>query len=162
RCPRASRWTRWAAWSARRSASRTASAGSGSSAPVAAAAARARARSGLAAPASSARAVAARAAATDAAARGGRRRTVARRGPGVRMAKATVAGSIDKDLIRRVVRSHVGEVRKCYEDGLSRDPNLKGRVAIQFTIGKSGKVTVSVVAESTLTDDAVGECIARA
>ncbi len=81
--------------------------------------------------------------------------------PRVRMAKATVAGSIDKDLIRRVVRSHVGEVRKCYEDGLSRDPNLKGRVSIQFTIGKSGKVTVSVVAESSLSDDAVGECIAK-
>jgi Ca-activated chloride channel family protein len=88
--------------------------------------------------------------------------TVNGRVPRVRMAKATVAGSIDKDLVRRVVRSHVGEVRKCYEDGLGRDPNLKGRVVITFTIGKSGKVTASVVAESSVPDDAVGECIAKA
>ena len=69
--------------------------------------------------------------------------------------------SIDKDLIRRVVRSHVAEVRECYEDGLTRDPTLKGRVVISFTIGKRGRVTSSRLRSSDLADAAVGECIAN-
>jgi Ca-activated chloride channel family protein len=82
--------------------------------------------------------------------------------PRVRMAKAVVTGSIDKDIIRRIVRAHVGEVRKCYDDGLKRDPNLKGRVLIAFTIGKSGKVVAATVESTTVADAAVGECIAKA
>ena len=82
--------------------------------------------------------------------------------PTVREAKAEVVGGLDKDLIRRVVRAHVNEVRHCYNQGLVKDPNLKGRVAVQFTIGATGKVSSSVVAESDLKDGAVSSCIAQA
>ena len=82
--------------------------------------------------------------------------------PTVREAKAEVVGGLDKDLIRRVVRAHVNEVRHCYNLGLARDPNLKGRVAVQFTIGATGKVSSAVVAESDLKDSSVGACISQA
>lgn len=75
---------------------------------------------------------------------------------------ADAASSIDKDLIRRVVRAHLDEVRACYADGLTRDPTLAGRVVIRFTIASSGKVTESQVSESDLGDAAVGQCIADA
>jgi hypothetical protein len=81
--------------------------------------------------------------------------------PTVRQAKAEVQGALDKDIIRRIVRAHINEVRYCYNQALARDPNAKGRVAVQFTIGGTGKVPSAVVQESTLKDAAVGNCIAQ-
>lgn len=69
---------------------------------------------------------------------------------------------VDKDIIRRVVRAHINEVRHCYNQGLARRPNLRGRVAVQFTIGPRGTVPLSVVAESSVKDANVGRCIAKA
>ncbi|MCX4246880.1 AgmX/PglI C-terminal domain-containing protein [Paraliomyxa miuraensis] len=89
---------------------------------------------------------------------GGRGRQV----PRVRMAKATVQGTLDRDIIRRIVRAHINEVRYCYNQGLERDPNLHGRVTVQFAIDPQGKVPSSAVAESTLPDASVSTCIARA
>ncbi|MGB1017018.1 MAG: AgmX/PglI C-terminal domain-containing protein, partial [Nannocystaceae bacterium] len=63
-----------------------------------------------------------------------------KRVPRVRQAKAQVTGALDKDIIRRIVRAHINEVRSCYNTELAKDPNLKGRASIQFTIGSSGKV----------------------
>jgi Ca-activated chloride channel family protein len=82
--------------------------------------------------------------------------------PTVRQAKAEIQGSLDKDLIRRIVRAHISEVRACYNKGLARDPNLKGRVSIQFMIDGGGKVLSAKVREDTLTDKTVGTCIAAA
>ena len=82
--------------------------------------------------------------------------------PTVRQAKATVTGNLDKDIVRRIVRAHINEVRYCYNQGLARDPSLGGRVAIQFTINSEGKVPAAVVRETTLKDAAVGNCIAQA
>jgi TonB family protein len=82
--------------------------------------------------------------------------------PRVRSAKAEVHGAIDKDIIRRIVRAHINEVSACYNQGLVRDPNLRGRVSIQFTIGPSGSVPVAVVQESTMKDGNVGQCVAKA
>jgi hypothetical protein len=82
--------------------------------------------------------------------------------PRVRQAKAEVKGALDKDIIRRIVRAHINEVRYCYNQGLVRDPNLKGRVSVQFTIGPTGNVPVAVVQETSLKDGSVGQCIAKA
>lgn len=82
--------------------------------------------------------------------------------PQARIAKETFSGNIDKEVIRRVVRAHINEVRGCYDQGLARKPNLTGRVAIQFTIGPGGNVPASAVAESSLDDGATEQCIARA
>jgi len=71
-------------------------------------------------------------------------------------------GSLDKDIIRRVVRAHINEIRYCYNQGLGRDASMKGRVAIQFTIGPDGTVPVAEVATSEIKDVEVGRCIAAA
>ena len=85
-----------------------------------------------------------------------------KRVPAPRLGIAQVQGGLDKDLIRRVVRAHINEVRYCYQQGLNKDPNLKGRVAVQFQIGATGKVPTSVVSESDIKDTAVSHCIASA
>jgi len=79
----------------------------------------------------------------------------------VRQAKADVWGALDKEVIRRVVRAHINEVRHCYNQGLAVDPNLKGRVVIEFLIGPVGVVTFVHVKEN-LVDATVGECVAQA
>lgn len=81
--------------------------------------------------------------------------------PRVRAASATVQGAIDKDIIRRVVRAHINEVSHCYNQGLVRDPNLEGRVAVQFTIGPTGSVGMAVVESSSVRDASVSQCIAK-
>jgi TonB family protein len=73
-----------------------------------------------------------------------------------------VSPGIDKEVIRRVVRAHINEVRHCYNQGLVRDPNLMGRVAVQFTIGATGRVPVAVIHESSVKDRNVARCIAKA
>lgn len=82
--------------------------------------------------------------------------------PTVRQATANVQGALDPDIIRRIVRAHINEVRHCYNTGLAKDPNLKGRVSIQFTIGSTGKVPVAVVQSTSVKDASVGNCIASA
>ncbi len=84
------------------------------------------------------------------------------RKPVVRTTTGEFKGVLDKELIRRVVRAHINEVRGCYDQGLARDPNLRGRVEVQFAIGPTGAVSTSVVGESSLPDSAVAQCIAKA
>jgi len=53
----------------------------------------------------------------------------------------TATGDLDKDVIRRVIRSRMGLVRACYERELVRDAKLAGRVDLEFTIGADGAVS---------------------
>ncbi len=85
-----------------------------------------------------------------------------KRVPRVRQGKATVSGSMDRDIIRRIVRSHINEIRFCFNQGLARDPNLSGRVAIEFTVNAMGRVPVAVAGESSLGAPDVAKCMAKA
>jgi outer membrane biosynthesis protein TonB len=86
-----------------------------------------------------------------------------RRGePIVRNAAATVEGGLDKDIVRRIVRAHINEIRACYSAGLLEQPTLTGKVVVDFTIAADGLVDASNVAETELADASVGECIAEA
>ena len=82
--------------------------------------------------------------------------------PMIRHARATVTGSLDKVIIRRIVRAHHNEVRHCYNQGLIGDPGLAGRVVIQFVIDALGQVAVAMVEKSELPDETVGQCITKA
>ncbi|MEM6992616.1 MAG: AgmX/PglI C-terminal domain-containing protein, partial [Myxococcota bacterium] len=75
--------------------------------------------------------------------------------------KATVKGGLDAKVITRVVQLHTGALRACYVDGLEKSPTLAGDVSIQFAIGPTGKVSVAVVAKTSLKDKNVGNCFAK-
>lgn len=64
--------------------------------------------------------------------------------------------------IRRVVVHNLGEVSRCYEQGLVTDPALQGRVLVRFVIGADGAVTAATVPDAAPAFAAVGECIATA
>ncbi|MFV8756663.1 AgmX/PglI C-terminal domain-containing protein [Nannocystaceae bacterium ST9] len=81
--------------------------------------------------------------------------------PAVHVGQAEGSG-IDRDMVRRIVRAHINEVRSCYNAGLTKNPNLEGRVLIKFTIIPNGKVSSAMVEENTTKESSVGDCIAKA
>ena len=82
--------------------------------------------------------------------------------PDVVPGTAQVRGSLDKEIIRRIIRRHLNEVRFCYEKELMHKQDLYGRVMIQFTISGTGQVVASVVQNSTMNKPNVEQCIAQA
>jgi TonB family protein len=70
-----------------------------------------------------------------------------------------VEGSMDKELIRRVIHEHRNQVRYCYESELQRHPGLNGKVTVKFVIGAAGQVQKSGVDSSSLGNAAVENCI---
>lgn len=82
--------------------------------------------------------------------------------PTVRQATATVTGTLDKDIVRRIVRAHINEVRGCYILALDRNAETRGRVAIAFTIDGKGKVRAPSVEDDTILDSDLATCIVDA
>ncbi len=73
-----------------------------------------------------------------------------------------VKGPLPKEIVQRVVRSHVPQIRACYETALLAEPSLSGDVTIRFVISPAGKVSVASVQETTLGDRTAANCIAKA
>ncbi|HEY7370669.1 MAG TPA: AgmX/PglI C-terminal domain-containing protein [Polyangia bacterium] len=82
--------------------------------------------------------------------------------PDVIPGQANVRGNLDKEIVRRIIRRHINEVRYCYDQQLARFPGLRGRVMVQFTIAASGQVIASVLQNSTVANGAVENCIVMA
>jgi TonB family protein len=89
---------------------------------------------------------------------GGRRA----KAPDVIPGTAAVRGSLDKEIIRRIIRRHINEVKYCYEQELTKKPDLGGRIMVQFTIAASGQVIASVLQNSTMGNARVENCTVQA
>jgi len=96
-------------------------------------------------------------------------RGVGRGGPGhvskaprIRIGGDTVSGHLPSEVVQRIVRQNFGRFRQCYENGLSRNPNLTGRVTARFVIGREGSVTTAQNGGSDLPDSAVVSCVVSA
>ncbi len=73
-----------------------------------------------------------------------------------------VTGGLDREIVRRVVRHRLNELRACYTTGLNKNSKVEGSLTINFTIDASGKVPVSSVKQSKLKDASVEACFAKA
>lgn len=82
--------------------------------------------------------------------------------PTVRGGGANVFGALSKEVIRRVVRRHLNEVKYCYEQQLTSRPDLAGRVTVKFVISPTGSVQSAVVSDSSLRNQAVESCVTQA
>ena len=71
----------------------------------------------------------------------------------------TVKGSLDKEIIRQVIGSHLPAVRACYKAELSANRDLKGRISYQFTIAADGRVIASALQSSTMKNGKVEDCV---
>lgn len=86
----------------------------------------------------------------------------AARVPRIRSGNADVRGSLSKEVIRRVIRRHINEVKFCYEQQLNQRPDLEGRVTVRFIISPTGAVQNALVQNSSLGNQAVEGCVAAA
>ena len=71
----------------------------------------------------------------------------------------TIAGCIDKRQFQRVIRLHENEIRHCYNVALLKDKKLTGRVKTMFLVNPDGIVEKALIAESTLNNPEVEQCI---
>jgi TonB family protein len=82
--------------------------------------------------------------------------------PSFTLGVANVRGSLDKEIIRRVVRLHLNEVRYCYDQELVKKAAIEGRVAVQFVISPQGQVMSSVLQSTTMGNVRVEKCVVDA
>lgn len=81
--------------------------------------------------------------------------------PSLRQGATTVNGKLPPEVIQRIVRQNFGRFRLCYENGLRTNPKLAGRVAVKFTIDRSGAVSKSGNGGSDLIDTNVIACVVK-
>jgi len=70
-----------------------------------------------------------------------------------------ILGSLDKEIIRRVIRENIAQIKYCYERELTRTPGLAGKVQVKFVIGAQGNVQSAVVAESSMNNKSAEACM---
>ena len=78
---------------------------------------------------------------------------------GLNTAEATVDEGLTKDEVAKVIHSHMNEIRYCYESGILKDPNLAGKLLVDFKINEKGIVPNAGVGEASLHDQAVTQCL---
>lgn len=79
---------------------------------------------------------------------------------GITSSEPTVMGSLDKELIRKVIHANRSQIRFCYESQLNRFPKLEGKVAVKFVISAAGSVAKSDVASSSVGNAELEACVA--
>lgn len=75
--------------------------------------------------------------------------------------ESVIEGGLDREVIAAIIRDHLGQIRYCYERQLSASPELYGKVKVKFSIDGQGVVGDQSVAETTLKNALVEECILR-
>jgi hypothetical protein len=78
---------------------------------------------------------------------------------GLNTAEASVDEGLTKDEVAKVIHSHMNEIRYCYESAILKDPNLAGKLLVDFRINAGGVVPNAGVSEATLKDQVVTQCL---
>jgi hypothetical protein len=80
----------------------------------------------------------------------------------VKLAELQVDGGLAPEVVRRVIRQRLSQIRFCYEQELRATPDLTGALQFRFAIAADGKVTTSAITggDASLTER-TGECVRR-
>ncbi|MFQ5863703.1 MAG: AgmX/PglI C-terminal domain-containing protein [bacterium] len=65
----------------------------------------------------------------------------------------------NQDDIQAVVLKHKNAIQYCYERALKRNPNLKGKLVVRFTITPQGAVKKLTIVSSTISSRKVERCV---
>lgn len=69
-------------------------------------------------------------------------------------------GTIDREAVRRVIRSILTQIKSCYERQLRSNSSLEGKVIIEFEIIEQGRVRTAKTKSTTMNDATVESCVA--
>lgn len=75
-------------------------------------------------------------------------------------AEENFEGSIDREAVRRVIRSILTQIKSCYERALRSNSSLEGKVVIRFVIEDQGRVRQASTKSTTLNNAEVEACVA--
>lgn len=70
-----------------------------------------------------------------------------------------IAGFLSREQIERVVRRHSRGIQYCYERELQNNPELGGRISVNWTIGLDGRVTSASISENSTGNRNVESCV---
>jgi hypothetical protein len=70
-----------------------------------------------------------------------------------------IQGRLPPEVIKRIIRANFPRFRACYEQGLKKDPGLKGTVAVRFIIDTTGAVESANQAGGNMPDGGVSSCV---
>jgi hypothetical protein len=76
----------------------------------------------------------------------------------VQIGPLQVAGDLPPAVIERIVRQRLGMIRACYQNGLTRDPWIAGRLNARFVIGQDGEVISVMNGGGDVSDPSVAAC----
>ncbi len=71
-----------------------------------------------------------------------------------------ILGALDKALIDAVIKRNMAQIRYCYQQQLTKNPTLGGKISIKFVIAKDGTVSSASTKSTTMNNAAVEGCIA--
>lgn len=69
------------------------------------------------------------------------------------------SSDVDQGKLGAFVRARIGLIKACYENQLKRNPNLRGKMRIRFTILETGGLADIAVVENSLGSPEVASCI---
>ncbi len=69
------------------------------------------------------------------------------------------SADIDQGKLASFVKARMGLIKACYENGLKRNPKLKGKIAVRFTILETGALADIAAAVDNLGSPEVAACI---
>jgi TonB family protein len=69
------------------------------------------------------------------------------------------ASALPPSEVKRTVRSHVTQIKSCYEQELTNQPELAGKVVVGFTISGEGSVSGVEIKSSSLGSASVESCV---
>jgi outer membrane biosynthesis protein TonB len=69
------------------------------------------------------------------------------------------SSDVDREALARYIKARLKAIQNCYEKELKRNPSLKGKVMVRFSIQPSGRTRDIEIEENTMGNDAVASCI---
>lgn len=88
-----------------------------------------------------------------------KRRPKAKPGAPARPARPASAASRREPGALSTIRSNMRDVEDCYGRVALKDPSIRGRIVMQWTLGRDGIPTGTAVLQDTLKDKSVSACI---
>ena len=70
-----------------------------------------------------------------------------------------ILGALDKSLIDKVIQQNSAKFLYCYQRALPKNPGLKGKVTLNFTISNTGSVAKSSTSKTSLANATVEACL---
>ncbi len=75
--------------------------------------------------------------------------------------EASIDEGLSRDEVGRIIHSKISEIRYCYESSILRNPDVEGKLVVDFVIASTGSIKTASVKESSLRDPRLDECILK-